>query len=79
MDIKLSITSQVTPVERRESVLSQSEEEDAATEFDAEAIIVPPLPAEEREAAKPKLRGRKLTVFPPQSKDSELSGLCSIM
>ena len=80
MDIKLSITSQVTPVERRESVLSQqSEEEETASEFDPEAIIVPPRTAEERDAAKPKLRGRKLNVYPPQNKDSDLSGLCSVM
>jgi hypothetical protein len=78
VDIKLSITSQVAPVERRESSVSQAEEEEAS-EFDPEAIVVPPRPLEEREAAKPKLRGRKLTVFPPQVKDSELSGLCSIM
>ena len=74
----MSITSQVAPVERRESLISQSEDEEAS-EFDAEAIVVPARSADEREAAKPKLRGRKLTVFPPQNKDSELSGLCSIM
>lgn len=78
VDIKLSITSQVEPLERRESVLSQSEEEDT-TEFDSEAIVVPPRPLEEREAAKPKLQGRKLTNYPPLNKDSELSGLCALM
>jgi len=80
VDIKLSITSQVapSPVERRESVLSQASSEEE-TEFDSEAIIVPPRSPEEREAAKPKLSGRKLTVYPMSNKDSELSGLCSIM
>ena len=67
-----------SPAERRESVLSQTSEEEES-EFDSEAIIVPPRPQEERDAAKPKLRGRKLDVWPPQQRDSELSGLCSIM
>ena len=35
----------------------------------------------EQDELKPKLKGRAgaLTVLPPQNKDSEMSGLCSIM
>ena len=49
------------------------------SEFDSDAIIVPPLSEDQMDEAKPRLKGKKLTTWPPMKKDSELSGLCSIM
>ncbi len=47
------------------------------SEFDADAVVQPAKP--EQAEMKPKFNGRTLTVMPPQKKDSEISGLCSIM
>jgi hypothetical protein len=79
--ISMKLTSAVQPVERRESMMSQtSETEDGAvSEFDPEAVVVPVPAQQDRDLAKPRLKGRKFTVMPPQSRDSDLSGLCSIM
>merc|ERR1712184_84979 len=78
VNISMKLTSQV-PVERRESVLSQPSDSEEASEFDADAVIVPVKTQEELDAAKPRLRGKKFTVMPPMTKDNDLSGLCSIM
>jgi len=79
VNISMKLTSSV-PVERRESVLSQpSDSEEASTEFDIEAVVVPVKTQEQLDAAKPRLKGKKFTVMPPMTKDSDLSGLCSIM
>ena len=75
----MKLTSSV-PVERRESVLSQpSDSEEASTEFDVDAVVVPVKTQEQLDVAKPRLKGKKFTVMPPMTKDSDLSGLCSIM
>merc|ERR1712214_181477 len=79
VNISIKLTSSV-PVERRESVLSQpSDSEEAGSEFAPDAVIVAPKSKEELDAAKPRLKGKKFTVMPPMNKDSDLSGLCSIM
>jgi len=78
VNISMKLTSSV-PVERRESVLSQPSDSEEASEFDADAVIVPLKTQEELDAAKPRLKGKKFTVMPPMAKDSDLSGLCSIM
>jgi len=78
VNISMKLTSQV-PVERRESVLSQPSDSEEATEFDVDAVIVPVKTQEQLDAAKPRLKGKKFTVMPPMTKDSDLSGLCSIM
>merc|ERR1712037_464698 len=72
-DIKFNITTKVEKLERRESVISTSED----SEFDVDAVVQQGNP--EQDELKPKLKGRALTVLPPQNKDSEMSGLCSIM
>ena len=74
--IKINITTQVEKLERRESVLSTQSSE-SESEFDPDAIVQEAK--EGQEDLKPRLKGKKLTVFPPQEKDKELSGLCSIM
>ena len=69
---------QVERLERRESTVSTSESESASSsEFDADAVVQEARP--ELAERKPKLKGRALTVLPAQNKDSEMSGLCSIM
>jgi len=79
VNISMKLTSSV-PVERRESVLSQpSDSEEASTEFDVDAVVVPVKTQEQLDVAKPRLKGKKFTVMPPMTKDSDLSGLCSIM
>jgi len=78
VNISMKLTSSA-PVERRESVLSQPSDSEEATEFDVDAVIVPVKTQEQLDAAKPRLKGKKFTVMPPQTKDSDLSGLCSIM
>jgi len=79
VNISMKLTSSV-PVERRESVLSQpSDSEEACTEFDVDAVVVPVKTQEQLDVAKPRLKGKKFTVMPPMTKDSDLSGLCSIM
>merc|ERR1712037_937059 len=78
VNISMKLTSSV-PVERRESILSQPSDSEEASEFDADAVIVPVKTQEQLDAAKPRLRGKKFTVMPPMAKDSDLSGLCSIM
>jgi len=77
VDIKMKINTDVSAVERRESVRSSVSEDDS--EFDPVAIVVPAPTEEQRDAAKPRLKGRKLNQVPAQLRDSELSGLCSIM
>ena len=76
--IKFNITSKID-LERRESVVSsQSESEDS--EFDPDGVIQESkLTAEEKEAQKPKFKGKNFVVMPPQNKDTDVSGLCSIM
>ena len=64
---------QVEKLERRESVISTSED----SEFDVDAVVQQANP--EQDELKPKLKGRALTVLPAQNKDTEMSGLCSIM
>jgi len=81
VDIKVSLTSN-PQVERRESNISldESVESTEDSEFDSEATVLhSKLTEEEREALKPRLKGRKLTVLPPVNKDTDMSGLCSIM
>merc|ERR1711990_306676 len=78
VNISMKLTSSA-PVERRESVLSQPSDSEEATEFDVDAVIVPVKTQEQLDSAKPRLKGKKFTVMPPQTKDSDLSGLCSIM
>jgi len=81
VEIKVSLTSN-PQVERRESNISldESVESTEDSEFDAEAIVLHSKRTdEEREALKPRLKGRKLTVLPPVNKDTDMSGLCSIM
>merc|ERR1711990_1368430 len=78
VNISMKLTSSA-PVERRESVLSQPSDSEEATEFDVDAVIVPVKTQEQLDAAKPRLKGKKFTVMPPMTKDSDLSGLCSIM
>ena len=66
-----------TSEEQNESEIKKEEE----SEFDPESII------QERSSEdienpfrnKPKLKGRKLTEFPPRDEGRDLSGLCSIM
>jgi hypothetical protein len=76
--IRINITSQVEKVE-----LAQGEatEGTVQTEFDMDAVVqgVQGDLTEEQLEAKPKLKGRKLMVLPPQSKDSDMSSLCVIM
>merc|ERR1719384_2937935 len=72
VNISMKLTSSV-PVERRESVLSQPSDSEETSEFDADAVIVPVKTQEELDAAKPRLRGKKFTVMPPMTKDSDLS------
>ena len=76
VNISMKLTSSVVP-ERTERTVSVASEEEG--EFDPEAVVVPPGSQEERDLAKPRLQGRRFTVMPPQSRDSDLSGLCSIM
>merc|ERR1719348_2077172 len=78
VNISMKLTSSV-PVERRESVLSQPSDSEEASEFDVDAVIVPVKTQEQLDAAKPRLKGKKFTVMPPMTKDSDLPGLCSIM
>merc|ERR1712032_740715 len=78
VNISMKLTSSV-PVERRASALSQPSDSEEATEFDVDAVVVPVKTQEQLDAAKPRLRGKKFTVMPPMTKDSDLSGLCSIM
>ena len=77
--IRITITSQVEKLERRESMISTSSQADSVeeSEFDPDAVVQEKK--ESQEDLKPRLKGKKLTEFPMQSKDSELSGLCSIM
>jgi len=78
VNINITINSSV-PVERRESLLSQPSENEESSEFDVEAVVVPSKSQDEMDLSKPRMKGKKFTIFPPAPKDSDLSGLCSIM
>uniref|UniRef100_A0A0K2T6I2 CID domain-containing protein n=1 Tax=Lepeophtheirus salmonis TaxID=72036 RepID=A0A0K2T6I2_LEPSM len=56
-----------------------SKKADEENEFDSEAIIQKFEKTNEQEDSKLGLKGKKLIIIPPQKKDGELSGLCSIM
>ena len=81
--IKINITSKVEvtkpALDRQESTASGGTvgpaEDDP--EFDKDAIIVPR--SADWEERKPKMKGKKFQDIPMTNKDSELSGLCSIM
>ena len=77
----MKLTSTAEPLERRESQLSQpSESDEQASEFDVDAVVIPATKTqEEKDLAKPRLRGRVFKEYPPMPKGGELSGLCSIM
>jgi len=76
VNISMKLTSSVVP-ERMERTVSVASEEEG--EFDPEAVVVVAPSQEARDLAKPRLKGRRFTVMPQQSKDADLSGLCSIM
>ena len=73
------------PVTRLDSVASSSStsattpgaEEDS--EFDKDAIVTEKKTQEERDALKPRMKGKRFQEWPMKKVDSELSGLCSIM
>jgi len=80
VEIKLKINSAMKPAERLDSSLSTpgtAEAEDS--EFDPDAIVTKPPSQDVLDAQKPRMRGKKFQVWPPTSKDQDLSGLCSIM
>lgn len=74
----MKINSSMIELERRESMMS-SKSDIEESEFDADAIVVPPPSEDVLDAQKPRLKGKKCTVMPPRNLDSDLSGLCSIM
>ena len=77
MEIKVKINSQMKQVERMDSSLLSPDAEDS--EFDHDAIVTPKVEQEVLDTQKPRMKGRKFQVWPPTTKDKELSGLCSIM
>jgi len=74
----MKINSTMVELERRESMMS-SKSDIEESEFDPDAITVPPPSEEVLDAQKPRLKGKKFSVIPPRNLDSDLSGLCSIM
>jgi len=83
-NITINITSQVDKVQRSESVISNAsfsevkEEDSVEDEFDYEAVKQAPSRPDWLDA-KPHTKGRRFTEFPAARKDSDVSGLCSIM
>lgn len=77
--IKFNITTKIE-LERRESVISNSQSDSEESEFDRDGVIhESKLTEEERNNLKPKMAGKKFVVVPPRNTDSDVSGLCSIM
>jgi len=74
----MKISSSMAPLERRESMMS-SKSDVEESEFDQDAITVPPPSEDVLDIQKPRLKGKKFCVMPPRTLDSDLSGLCSIM
>ena len=80
VNIKLTTSTVQQPLERRESLQSQPSETDLASEYDSEAVKPKRMKTqEELDLVKPRLKGKRFTEYPPISRDTDLSGLCSIM